>query len=57
MICSLPLREEIARIAELTRKSISEIAVSLISYGLAHSSIRPIHLYDLVFDAKEEEKT
>lgn len=46
--------EEIARIATLTRKSISEVAATLITYGLKHSSIKPIHLYDLVFDDRRE---
>lgn len=47
--------EEISRIASLTNATISDVVSQLITYGLAHSSIKPVHAYDLVFDNKEEE--
>ena len=46
--------EEIARIASLTEVTIGDVVTQLIAYGLRHSSIKPVHMYDLVFDETEE---
>lgn len=33
-----------------TRQSMSELAQQLIEYALRHSTVRPVQLYDIVFE-------
>jgi hypothetical protein len=44
------LEKDVRRLAEMTRKPISRVLDELVRYALDHVSVRPVQLYDFVFD-------
>lgn len=50
------LYAELARLAEMTRRPISEIASMAIRCGLSHSTVTPVQLYNIEFFGEKEKE-
>lgn len=42
--------KKLETLSKQTRQSMSELAQQLIEYALRHSTVKPVQLYDIVFE-------
>lgn len=43
------LDREVRKIADMTRRPISQVLNDLVSYALEHAEVKPVQLYDIHF--------
>lgn len=46
--------KQLGNLSKQTRQSMSELAQLLIEYALRHSTVKPVQLYDIVFEEDGE---